>query len=88
MLFGLQSAAIDLGTYGMAGCTGFVDFLASPNAATAFAIAGPSASFPVAVPNSGILVGVTLFAQAATLSAGFNSLGAIASNGGRIEVGR
>jgi hypothetical protein len=88
MLFAFNSAAIDLTGFGMAGYTGYVDFLGSPTSVTAFTVPGPTAPFPVAVPNSSLLIGLALFAQAATLSGGFNSLGAIASNGGRIDVGR
>lgn len=88
MLLGLNSSAIDLTAAGMPGCTGYVDFLGGGISTGVFAVPGATAPYSLGVPNNLALVGMTLFAQSATLSQGFNGLGLIASNGGRLDLGR
>ena len=48
----------------------------------------PSATFNLAIPNSAPLVGLELYAQAASLSSGINSLGVITSNRAKAHLGR
>jgi hypothetical protein len=88
LLLGFLQGAIDLAPIGMPGCTGYVDFRNGASATTFFATPSASVPFGIAVPNNNALVGFALFAQSATLSSGFNGLGVIASNGGRLEIGR
>ncbi|HLQ37795.1 MAG TPA: hypothetical protein VK348_08340, partial [Planctomycetota bacterium] len=88
MLLGFNRTATDLTPLGMAGCTGFVGLQASSHTALAFATPATVVPFPINVPNNNALVGVTVFAQSATLSTGFTPLGVIASNGGQLDLGR
>jgi hypothetical protein len=88
MLLGFLQGSIDLAPLGMPGCTGYVDFVNGGSATLLFATPSASVPFGIPVPNNVGLVGFQLFAQSATLSAGFNGLGVIASNGGRMEIGR
>jgi hypothetical protein len=52
-----------------------------------FVVGGPSATVVFNIPNNPAFVGIHVFAQSATFSAGFNALGVIASNGMDLGVG-
>lgn len=84
--FDLQSPALDLGTAlgrPANGCLVLVQPLATPLLATT---AG-AATFAVAVPNSGGLVGLSLLAQVVAFDPTANAVGLTASNGVRAVVG-
>lgn len=75
--------AVDLGAIGMPGCLQLVD----GDASAAFLITAATMSTPLPIPNLPALSGVTIHAQAVTLSLGFNSLGFLASNGATLQLG-
>jgi hypothetical protein len=70
-------AGVDLGSIGMPGCSRYC----SQEFAYSLVTTGSSATFQFTVPTGAIWQGVRMFSQAATLSAGFNALGALSSNG-------
>jgi hypothetical protein len=74
---------VNAAIFGMAGCTQLVGL----DATTFFIVAPPLHPFSIAIPGATSLLGTIVFAQAATVSAGFNQLGVIASNGGELRVG-
>jgi len=74
---------LNLGLLGMQGCTQYVTL----DTSLIQVISGATATFGLPIPNDTNLLGVILFAQGGTFSAGFNSLGVIVSNGGEIRVG-
>lgn len=70
-------AGIDLAGIGMPGCSRYC----SQEFAYTVMAASPSHVFQFGVPAGATWHGIRMFAQAATLSTGFNSLGALSSNG-------
>ena len=78
-LFGLtkHDPGIDLTGIGMPGCRQFL----SLDATVVFFPAGGMASQPFSVPSSTAFAGVVILTQSVALAPGFNSLGAISSNG-------
>jgi hypothetical protein len=74
---------IDLSFLGMPGCFQYTDGSVS----LLFVVGGPSATVPFNIPNNPAFVGIHVFAESATFSAGFNGLGVIASNGLDLGVG-
>jgi hypothetical protein len=87
MLFGFRSAATDLTSLGVAGCTSYIDLQNGVHVIAAFATPTTAVAFPLGVPSNASLIGVTVLAQSATFSPGFNPLGLIVSNGGRLRLG-
>ncbi len=75
--------AVDLGAIGMPGCLQFVD----GDASAAFLITAETMLVPLTIPNLPSLAGVTIHAQAVTLSLGFNPLGFLTSNGATLVLG-
>jgi hypothetical protein len=74
---------IDLTIIGMPGCFKYTDGSVS----LLILVGGPSASVPFNIPNNPAFVGIHVFAESAMFSAGFNTLGVIASNGMDLGVG-
>jgi hypothetical protein len=87
MLFGFRSAATDLTSLGVAGCTSFIDLQIGVDVVASFATPTTTVVYPLGVPSNAALIGVTVLAQSATFSPGFNPLGLIVSNGGRLRLG-
>jgi hypothetical protein len=81
--FGRIVPGIDLAPLGMPGCRQFVSF-----DSTRFFPLVPLPQLTFGIPNRGALVGYSVYAQAATLTPGANALGALASNGGVMSLGR
>ncbi|GAB4146877.1 MAG: hypothetical protein Fur0037_14960 [Planctomycetota bacterium] len=75
--FTQHSSGIDLAPIGMPGCRQYC----SLDASSALPVSGPSVPYSLPIPNQASFAGLHVYAQAATLSAGFNSLGALSSNG-------
>lgn len=81
---GLLQQAFDASVYGMPGCTQYVSLDATTLVLTGGA---PTSSFTMGIPNNSGFLGVSLYAQGLTMSAGFTPIGVIASNGGRMLLG-
>jgi hypothetical protein len=74
---------ISLSAIGAPGCFQYTDGSVS----VLFVVGGPSATTVFNIPNVPAYVGIHVFAESATFSAGFNALGVIASNGIDLGVG-
>ena len=77
---------VPLAVLGMPGCSQFVNL----DVSNVFVTGGPVTTVPFipgGIPNTGSLNGILLFAQSGTFTPGFNALGAIASNGLRVQLG-
>lgn len=75
---------IDLGVVGMPGCRQYCS-----QSFTGFVLlGGPTATFPMTVPNNQALRGLHVYTQAATLTAGVNALGGLTSNGVDLRLER
>jgi hypothetical protein len=83
MLLSFTRQNINAIVYGMAGCRQLVGLDSSFLLITT----PPTANFGFGIPNAPSYLGLVMYAQGATFSAGFNALGVIASNGGEIRVG-
>jgi hypothetical protein len=85
---GGRGANRSLANVGMPGRTARVDSI-TPVASVTLAFVTPGTSAPInpPIPNNSALVAMTLFAQVATVSTGYTSLGLIASNGAQIDLG-
>jgi hypothetical protein len=86
VLFGFvgYDPGISLASIGMAGCSRYVDGLAT----RLFVAPGSTHSVPFAVPNNAAFVGVEVFSQGVSFSPPLTALGAIASNGLSLRLGR
>jgi hypothetical protein len=74
---------IDLTVIGMPGCSKYTD----GSVTQIFLVGGSTASVVFNIPNVPAYVGIHVFAESATFSAGFNALGVIASNGLDLGIG-
>src|SRR5262249_47330411 len=75
---------LDLGVFGMPGCTGWV----SPDAIAVVLGSGNAATFALTVPNEAGLVGITVFQQALVPDFGAsNAAGVVVSDAARATVG-
>lgn len=86
MAFGFASLlpGNDLGAFGAPGCSQHV----SLDATQFFLLTGDPTPYLFPIPNGIWLIGVTLHAQALTLSPGINALGAATSNGLSFTIGQ
>ena len=75
--------AVDLSAIGMPGCLQLVD----GDASSAFLITAETMTTPLPIPNLPSLTGVSIHAQAVTLSVAFNPLGFLTSNGASLLIG-
>jgi hypothetical protein len=85
MVFGVGQLipGVDLTGIGMPGCTQYVTLDAS-----VFFPLAPLPQLTIGIPNRSVLVGYSVFVQAATLTPGINPLGVLASNAGVMALGR
>jgi hypothetical protein len=75
---------LDLAVIQMPGC-----FLYQfPDVTFGFAVTGANVPFPVQIPNLNNFNGARLLWQSLTVSAGFNALGLLSSNGVRLNLGQ
>jgi len=72
-----HGSGLSLSAIGMPGCFQYC----SQEFSNLIVATNPTASLPFAVPSSTVWSGIRLQVQGATLSAGFNALGALSSNG-------
>ncbi|HLQ38648.1 MAG TPA: PQQ-dependent sugar dehydrogenase, partial [Planctomycetota bacterium] len=77
-LWGTTSLPLDLLGFGMPGCTGYV----APDATTLLVNSGGAATWPLAIPNLGGLIGQEIYLQALVLDPGRNAAGLTVSNAG------
>lgn len=88
VMVGLRQASLDLTSFGMPGCTAYVDFLTPGFSTPVFLpVLGPVATLSMNIPNSPNIIGLNVYTQALTLAPGFNPLGLIASNGLALGIG-
>jgi hypothetical protein len=83
LVLGLTPQYFDLGSLGMVGCTQ----LTSVDDSLLFSPNGAAQRIDLQIPAAAAFQGVVVLGQAVTLSPGFTQLGAIASNGGRLQLG-
>lgn len=76
---------LDLAPFGMPGCHAYIR---PEHTAATTAGANGVASISMRVPNDTSLINVAVFAQTLVASPGTNALGAVASNGLRVVIGR
>jgi hypothetical protein len=74
---------LTLAGFGMDGCFAFNTY----DAVTSFPVSGTQDLFPLVIPNTPALNGGLLYGQSLSISAGFNTLGVISSNGVRMSLG-
>jgi hypothetical protein len=74
---------IDLTAIGMPGCSKYTD----GSVTQIFLVGGSTANVAFNIPNVPAYIGIHVFAESATFSAGFNALGVIASNGLDLGIG-
>ena len=78
---------LDLSSYGLTGCLLWADAMFGAHWPTV--PTGPgSAAFDFTIPNSSVLVGVTLFVQAWSPAPGVNPAGVVVSNGLEWQIGQ
>ena len=86
VISGVQiSQGLPLGIIGMPGCFAYVDLSNTLN--TPFPITGASALVNIPLANNPALNGVLVYGQSVTISSGYNSFGALSSNGVRLLLG-
>lgn len=83
--FGQVNPGVNLGFLGMPDCYQLVN-LASASS-NIFFVTGTNAQVNLPIPNNPVFQGVLIFGQGVTLTSGYNSLGALTSNGVRMLVG-
>jgi len=83
--FGQVNPGLDLAFLGAPKCKQYVDLLSAVS--SVFVVAGTSSTFNFPIPNLPAYNGQLLFGESATFTAGYNSLGVIASNGVRLVIG-
>jgi hypothetical protein len=81
--FGQFNPGIDLSFLGMPGCFQYVT-IQKP---LLFFVSGSTGSVPLGIPNNAGLVGMHVFAQSVTFSAGFNAMNMLSSNGVDLGLG-
>jgi hypothetical protein len=77
-----HNPGIDLTGIGMPGCHQYINL----DVSHVFLVSGTSATVPQPVPASTSFIGVQLYCQSATFSAGFDPLGVISSNGVSLRI--
>lgn len=82
--FGRAIPSFDLTPLGMPGCMRHV----TVDSTVAFGLTGPPTPYTLNIPNNTSFLGWSVYAQGATLTPGANALGAYASNGLELRIGR
>ena len=79
-----QIPPLDLTSQGMPGCFGYVQ----NGVSSLFIAPGATSTYPLVVPNTASLIGLSVINQSFTYSPGLPPLGVSASNGVLLRVGQ